>query len=231
MITLYSGTPGSGKSLHLIQVILKNLKFGRDVICNFPIKFTEKEVKKGYKDRFFYLTNEKITINFLLEFAYDHGYFDKKKESQCMVIYDEAGGKFNTRDFQAKDRMEWIDFFSQHRKCGFDFILVAQSDRMIDRQIRGFVETEKVHRKANNFGPFALIPFPMFVCIEKWYVAKERVGSEFFFYHKKIGSRYDSMKMFEGFKLSKELVDKINKKKAINVSDTPISVVFGKDSE
>ncbi len=248
MITLYTGTPGSGKSLHLIQLILRCLGWGREVICNFPLKFTDKHIKKGYDKRFYYYTNEQLTVNSLIEFAIDHDYFERKKESQCLVVIDEAGGKYNTRDFQSKDRTEWIDFFSQHRKAGFDFILVAQLDRMIDRQIRGLIETEKVHRKINNFGPFAILPFPVFVCIEKWYVAGHRVGSEFFLYHKKYGERYDSMKMFEGFKLSEELLKKIEKKKLshsteeidrkvatiqdrdiyekVNISDVPITAIY-----
>ena len=41
------------------------------------------------------------------------------------------------------DRRNWIDFFSQHRKVGHDFLLVAQNDRMIDRQIRGYIETKR----------------------------------------------------------------------------------------
>lgn len=235
MITLYTGTPGSGKSLHLIELILRVLGWGRDVICNFPISFTEKEIKKGYADRFFYKTNNEITINAILEHALERGYFDKKKESQCLVIIDEAGGRFNSRDFKQAERMEWIDFFSQHRKAGYDFILVAQSDRMIDRQIRGFIETEKKHRKINNFGPLFLLPVPVFVSIEYWYTAKQRVGSDFFMYRKKIGNRYDSMKMFEGFKLSKELMVKIEAKKegkTVNNPDldTSINVIFEKEA-
>lgn len=161
MITLYTGTPGSGKSLHLIKVILNCLKWGRDVICNFPITFTEKEKEKGYEDRFFYWTNEEITVNNLLEFAIDRDYIQQRKESQCLVVIDEAGGRFNSRDYANKDRSTWLDFFSQHRKLGFDFILVAQQDRMIDRQIRGQIETEKRHRKCNNYSIFALLPFPL----------------------------------------------------------------------
>lgn len=237
MVTLYTGTPGSGKSLHLISLILRVLGWGRDVICNFPITFTEKERQKGYDKRFFYKTNEEITVNFLLEHAIDRDYFEKKKESQCLVIIDESGGRFNSRDYGNKDRSQWIDFFSQHRKAGFDFILVAQQDRMIDRQIRGFVETEKVHRKINNFGPFQVLPFPVFVCIEYWYVAKQRVGSEFFLYRKRIAERYDSFKMFDGFKMSKELLDKIEQKRLknepvkVDISDTSISAVFTEEKE
>lgn len=215
MVTLYTGTPGSGKSLHLISLIIRVLNFtfkgikDRQVICNFPITFTDKEKAQGMDKRFHYWTNEEITVNAILEFAIEHDHFIKKRESQTLVIIDEAGGRFNSRDYSNKDRSEWIDFFSQHRKAGFDFILVAQQDRMIDRQIRGFVETEKRHRKINNFGPFWLLPFPVFVCIEDWYTAKQRVGSEFFLYHKKIAERYDSFKMFEGFKLSPKLMAKI----------------------
>ena len=157
LITLYTGTPGSGKSLHVISVILKVLGWGRQVISNFPITFTDKEIKKGYNQRFFYWSNEEITIENLILHALDNGFFENMQESQCLVVIDEAGGRFNCRDFGKSDRREWIDFFSQHRKVGYDFILVAQNDRMLDRQIRGYVETEKKHRKINNFTFFFLL--------------------------------------------------------------------------
>lgn len=240
-LSLYTGTPGSGKSLHLVREILSQLRSGKDVIANFPIKFTEKEIALGYDKHFFYVSNLKITVNSLLEHAIEHDYIEKKKESQCLVVIDEAGGRFNTRNVGAVDRTEWIDFFSQHRKLGFDFILSCQGEKMIDRQIRTMVETEFVHRKVNNFGLFFLLPFSLFVAIERWYVAKERVGSSFFRYKKKYGDRYDTMMMFEGFKMSPELVKKIEEKKKakqegkelqsidIDVSDVPVTEIFDRE--
>lgn len=213
MITLYTGTPGAGKSLHLIELILKCLRLKRYVISNFPITINEKEKRKGWEDRFFYWTNEQITVESLINFAIDTDMIEKCKESQCLVCIDEAGGRFNCREYGSKDRAEWIDFFSQHRKLGFDFVLVAQNDRMLDRQIRAFIETEKKHRKVNNFGPFFLLPFPVFCCVEWWYTARQRVGAEWFLYHKKIANRYDSMKLFKGFKLSNALLEKIENKR------------------
>lgn len=232
MITLYSGTPGSGKSYHAIQLILKCLGWGRLVIANFPIKFTKREIKKGYDKRFFYWTNEQITIENLIIFALEKGMIEKARESQCLVVIDEAGGRFNCRDFAKSDRRNWIDFFSQHRKVGYDFLLVAQNDRMIDRQIRGYIEIEKKHRKTNNFGPFAFLPFTMFVAVEYWYTAKQRVGAEFFVFRKKIANRYDSMRMFSGFTISPELIAKIESKrqgKDVAVTDdmrVPIDSIF-----
>lgn len=235
MITLYSGTPGSGKSLHAVSLALKVLAWDRIVIANFALKFTESQVRKGFDKRFFYLPNEEITIDNLILFAIDHGMIEKKKESQCLVIIDEAGGRFNCRDFKNSNRSEWIDFFSQHRKCGYDFLLVAQNDRMIDRQIRGYIETEKKHRKCNNFGPFFILPFPLFVAVEYWYTAKTRVGSEFFVFRKSIAERYDSMKMFSGFKLSEELLKKIEAKREGRELrtepgfDVPITAIFSEE--
>ena len=220
MITLYTGTPGSGKSLHVIQVILKALRWKKQVIANFPIKFNTKESKKGYEERFHYYTNENITVESLIDFALNNGLIEKAKESQCLVVIDEAGGRFNVRDFNKKERAAWIDFFSQHRKLGYDFILVAQNDRMIDRQIRGYVEIEKKHRKVNNYSFFQLLPFiKIFVSIEHWYTAKQRVSSELFLYRKEYGERYDTMKMFDGFILSEEMMRKINLKRGIEVGE------------
>ncbi|MCX8129393.1 MAG: zonular occludens toxin domain-containing protein [Clostridia bacterium] len=243
MLTMYTGTPGSGKSLHLVREILEWLRKGKHVIANFPLKFDEEEMTKGYADRFFYKLNADITVNSLLEHAIEYGYIENKKESQCLVVYDEAGGKYNSRNVGAADRTEWIDFFSQHRKLGFDFILSCQGEKMIDKQIRTMVETEIVHRKVNNFGLFFLLPFSLFVAIERWYVAKERVGSEFFRYKKKYGDKYDTMKLFEGFKMSPQLLEKIEARKrarlegvepekaVINVSDSPVAEIFENENE
>ena len=197
-VKLYSGTPGSGKSLDVTSKILTALFFGKDVISNYPITFTQKEIKKGYQERFFYVPDDRITVNNLMQFAQLRGYLQKKKESQCLVVVDEAGGRFNCREYGKNDRQQWCKFFSQHRKYGFDMILVAQNDRMLDRQIRAMVELEYKHRKAQNmYWWFALLPFKVFVSVEYYYALKKKTDSAFFIYRKKIGDRYDSMKLFD----------------------------------
>ena len=72
------------------------------------------------------------------------------KEGQTLVVIDECQIIFNCRDFGRKDRNAWVTFFAQHRKLGFNVILITQSDRMLDRQIRSLVEEEVKHRKLNN---------------------------------------------------------------------------------
>lgn len=203
MIKMYTGTPGSGKSLHITRDILFNLRSGKLVISNYPILFKAKEIKKGYQDRFFYVPEDRITVSNLMHFASVQGMLDAKKEGQCLIVIDEAGGRFNCREYGKSDRMEWIKFMSQHRKFGFDLTMAAQNDRMLDRQIRAMCEVEIKHRKAENmYWWFKLSPLKLFVSIEYHYATKLRQGVEFFTYHKSLGERYDSMKLFEELNIS-----------------------------
>lgn len=193
MITLFSGTPGSGKSLHSIKKIIFALQHGRNVISNFPIKDNEVKKKKG---KFYYKDNEELTINFLYDFARSNHV--RGKEKQTLLVIDEAQTKFNPREFRAKDRLTWCQFFSQHRKLGYDVLLISQNDRLLDRQIRVNIEYETRHRKVNNFGTIgALFPVSAFACIDRWYGVNERLGSEIMFYKKKISDLYDSYAIFD----------------------------------
>lgn len=226
-VDLYSGTPGSGKSLNVTRKILLNLWAGRDVISNYPIKFTKREIRKGYADRFFYADEDFINVFNLVKFAKMRGYLKNRRESQCLVVIDEAGVRFNDKTdkeekraleeffssdsdasvsvkvYGKKDRQQWVKFFSQHRKFGFDFILVAQSDRMIDRQIRNMVEKEYIHRKMSNMvWWFRLLPVKFFVIIEKYYGLSMKTDTEFMIFRRSIANRYDSMKLFDGYDFS-----------------------------
>lgn len=192
MISLYSGTPGSGKSYHTTERIYYSLKV-RNVIANYEVNTTK--IKTHYC--FYYVDNQRLTVPFLMQFAFEH--HQPGKEHQTLIVIDEAGIKFNSRDWQAKDRMQWLDFFSQHRKYGYDIIMVAQADIMIDKQIRSFIETESNHRLLKQCGwvGFALRPFFSFVSVNFWYGNKMRLGADYIRYRKKIANLYNTMGAFK----------------------------------
>ncbi|MBK5263300.1 MAG: hypothetical protein JJE17_12155, partial [Peptostreptococcaceae bacterium] len=137
-IDLYSGTPGSGKSLRACYKIIERLKRKKNVIANFAINFDY--FKKKSIGQFTFKQNENMTVKFLLDYAEKN--HEKGREHQTLLVLDECGTMFNSREYAKNDRMKWIVFFQQHRKLGYDVILICQQDRMIDRQIRGFIETE-----------------------------------------------------------------------------------------
>lgn len=96
------------------------------------------------------------------------------------------------RNFNDKDRMPFLEFFPQHRKYGFEIVLISQNMRQIDRQIRDLIEIEVIHRKLNNFSLWAILPFPLFVAIERNNAIKAKNDHEFFLYSKKVGNLYDT---------------------------------------
>lgn len=201
MIYLYSGTPGSGKSYHAVSVIAH--KLGRRdknrVIANFPLS------GKKITSRFEYWDNSEICISRLMEYARAHHRLGV--EGQTLVVIDEAQCIFNSRDWnghgiihgalkrQPDSRMDWIKFFSQHRKFGYNVILIAQSDKMLDKQIRSLIEYDVKHIKMNN-GFFFFLP-TSFLAVEKWYGQRMKLGQEVIWYHKRVAAMYDSYALFD----------------------------------
>lgn len=195
-IWLYTGTPGSGKSLHAARDIVSRLKRSGGLICNFPIK--EDAVKKR-RSHVEYWDNSELSAARLVQYALKNHVIGK--EGQTLIVIDECQVIFNCRDFGRKDRNAWVQFFAQHRKLGFNVILITQNDKMIDKQVRALVETEVKHRKINNYGLGGLIlsltGMTWFAAIEYWYGGNKLViGKQFFAYHKKYAEIYDSYKLF-----------------------------------
>lgn len=198
MIYLYSGTPGSGKSLHTARVIYYTLQRGMPVIANFPINLDNVGRHRG---EFVELDNDSLTPDFLINYSASYFSGGRVKEGKLLLVIDECQLMFNAREWNAKGRAQWLSFFTQHRKFGYDVILVAQFDRMIDRQIRALIEYEQIHRKVSNFGwkgkVFSLFCLGrLFVAVKIWYPMKEKTGSEFFVSKKKFYSLYDTFGMF-----------------------------------
>lgn len=261
MIYLYSGTPGSGKSLHSSKDIIIKLRRKQAVISNFDINLEvvkendksrnvklqmqkqnvkievllckyekdlmEKVISEKYLNRleknlqkldkkieklqakklkverkignFIYKDNSELTVEYLVEHAKQNHV--KGREGQTLVVIDECAVLFNSRSWSEKGRNEWIKFFQMHRHYGYNIILVSQNDRLIDRQIRAFIEYDVKHRKANNLGTIGLLislfRVQLFAAISYWYGVREKCGSEFFVYRKIYSRLYDSYSQFE----------------------------------
>lgn len=198
MIYLYSGTPGSGKSLHCARTIMLQLKRGLPVIANFDIN-TKKIGSKDYP--FYFWSNEEVTPDRLVSFACDYWKGRTVCEGKLTLVIDECQIMFNSREWNAKGRSDWLSFFTQHRKYGYDVILIAQFDRMIDRQIRSLIEYSTVHRKVSNIGIKGKILSilslgTLFISVKVWYPMNERIGAEFFTARKKYYSLYDTYNTF-----------------------------------
>lgn len=199
MIKFYSGTPGSGKSLHCAIDIIDCSKAGKPVIGNFAC-----DLSRYPKANFTYVQEDQLTPEFLIQFSrkwFGGRQLTKRDEGSILLVIDECQLIFNSRDWQKKDRKQWLQFFTLHRHFGYDIILIAQMDKMIDRQIRGVIEYEYIHRKLSNFGKAGklltvALAGEMFTAVQMWYPLKLKIGSSMFRAKKRYFSIYDSYSSF-----------------------------------
>ena len=216
MIWFYSGTNGSGKTLHVSRDIYDRLRNGGTVIANFKVDLSKIPDCKG---TFVYVDTYDLSVEYLQEFALRYHDLNRKaKEGQTLVVIDECHRRFNSRDYGNKDRRDWLTFLPEHRKYRYNFILIAPYDRMVDRQIRSLFEYEVVHRKANNFrligSILTVLHLQLFWAMSYWYGNKELVGIEKFRYKEKYGCIYDTFAMFDS-----TILEKIKRETAEAASD------------
>lgn len=197
MIRFYSGTPGSGKSYHVACDILDWILAGKRVIANFPIDGSY--FKRYPRGEFYYCSNCDLTVKSLKDFS--RLFHEPFKERQTLLVIDECGILFNPRAWKDADRMGWLAFFSQHRKLGYEIILVSQADIMVDKQIRSQIEEEHKHRAVKNYKFFGWLVDKLFgglfLDITYWYPCKLKIGSHFLKFQLRKARIYDTFKIFE----------------------------------
>jgi len=224
MIYFYSGTPGSGKSLQVAKDIVSKLKIKKqNVIANMDINmdYIQRGLfgRKKKTGRFFYIRNKYMTPDFLYKYAMK--YHVKGKEGQTLLVIDEAQMVFSPtvvklkcQEFGCKDyRVQWLDFFTQHRHLGYNIILISQFDRLIDAQVRCLFEYNVIHRKVNNFKIgwiLSVFRLSAFCAVHYWYGVNQKCGANWFFYSNRYSKIYDSYKKFDEIKndMNKKLSEK-----------------------
>lgn len=230
MVYLYSGTPGSYKSYHAVFEALRWLRGGFNVIANFPLNY-KNVIHKPIKGVFSYVPSTELSINYLLQFASEHHY--KGVKAQTLIIFDEAAIKFNSRDFGARDRLDWINFFNNHRHFNFDIILISQSDIMIDKQIRSSIETEYKFRQITHYkflGRIFGFFFPgLHMYYDYWYVNHLPNTFHLCGFSKRVASCYDTMALFIGSKSMDKMISLNEYKKSKEVNQ--IANIFDKQTK
>ncbi len=149
--------------------------------------------------KYFYLNNKNFNVKYFYDYAMAH--HKRGVEGQTLIVIDEAQMLFSPSVIKLKRmedvnyRVDWLEFFTQHRRLGYNIILISQFDRLIDAQVRCLFEYNHIHRKVNNFKLgwlLGIFKVSLFISIQYWYGIKQKMGSEFFTYRKKYSRIYDS---------------------------------------
>lgn len=205
MIEVYSGTPGSGKSLHAANEVRfqLNRRTPRPVLANFELA-ADAPVKR--RDFFRFVRNEDITPSLLKTFADD--FWSKNdipfREEYITLVLDECQLIFNSRLWAQSDRLSFLEFLSQSRKYGYHIILIAQNINMIDNQFRMLCEFDVNHRNVRflpGIGGFLGLVTGNRVFLTVTYLIqngknKERIGSRWYISSDRDRAMYDSYARF-----------------------------------
>ena len=216
MISLWSGTPGSGKSLHCAHEIKDDLRFNKNVISTcyidttycfmsklqeFIFNITKGKIHLYNEDErqknFYYVPIEEITPAYLYEFAAKYHKFGK--EHQTTLILDECVAIFSPTVLADNIQRwnEWDEFFRKHRHLGYNVIIIPQSKRLISRKVLEYCEFEVKHYNRKNHGNFGFILSLLLGSLFSWSLTKERLEQHFFRYSYLYGSMYNSYSMFD----------------------------------
>lgn len=222
MIELYLGPPGGGKSYHALRRGLAQLSDRRYVVSNFPLALSKKEKDRDFEAKHWHFVEDIPSPDYLIRKSIEWECVGK--EGRILLIIDEAGILFNSRDWMVAGevRKQWIKFFSQSRKFGYDVILVAQDERMLDRQIRSCAEFRVKHFTLNQYTFLRWLPVKTFVAVRFWAGGSFRGQPEVFILLPWIANRYDSMRLFGEF--ADEVEEKLGHGQRGSDSGVPLSV-------
>lgn len=233
-IDFYTGTPGSGKSYHCAIEIYNAIRNGKNVIGNIEVNTSAIPPKGNQlKGDYIFINNEEWLNNSIREMkkdkngkirlvqandvfscvqglrGYAFNFHERNKKGQfklhqTLLVLDECSDLFNSRSWNRSDRLTWISFFRQHRKLGYDCILISQDDKSIDKQIRSILETQYLHRNISNYkkmGKMLSFPFGgnLFVTIKSQYGYSKKdakTGSKFIYGSNKYFDIYDTTQLF-----------------------------------
>lgn len=204
-IYVYSGTVGSGKSLHAASDIryCLNRRYPIPVVANFELS---EGAPVRRPDLYTYVPNADLTADYLQDFACDWWECHDFREDRILLVLDEVQLLFNARNWSDRNRMSFLQFMSQSRKYGYQVVLIAQNLQMIDNQFRMLCEFDINHRRVSSWPGIGWVLgaltggrcFARVTYLIQNGHSKERLGMRFWIPRKRDMRMYDSYKRFEG---------------------------------
>lgn len=199
MIEVAQGSPGSGKSAVAVARAIMHIKKGGVVAANFALVegWAEEVAKRHWlvtllrllclgswadavandlavsMHKRFYVVNSVEAIRKINPLSEAEGVYTDDgsySEGSGLLLLDECQLVFNSRKWDKN--FQWIEFFTQHRKLGWNVILIAHSIEMIDSQIRPLAEYESRFRNLQKVRlpvlGLPLSPYPLFLVIKRY---------------------------------------------------------------
>lgn len=176
-----TGKLGSGKSLAAVGRIRDYLHRGSPVATNLDIRL-EKMFGEKAKRACVYRVPDKPGIDDLNAIGIGNASYDESKNG--LLVLDECGTWFNSRQWADKERQQVINWFLHARKLGWDIIFIVQNIQIVDKQARLTMAEHVVYcRRLDKMTiPFLSIIWKLFtgspLHLPRMHVASVRYGDQ-----------------------------------------------------
>ena len=104
--------------------IAAKVRAGRPVIANFDFNISLCCRRRGREVPYFFVSNDDLSPSFLQNFAVSWWMDHLFREDGILLVIDEAQLLFNAREWSKQGRSDWLSFFTQHRKFGYEIVLI-----------------------------------------------------------------------------------------------------------
>lgn len=155
-----TGKLGGGKSLMSVQKIQDYLNEGRTVATNLDLNLKYLLHPKAKKVKCFRIPDKPTSTDLL---CIGKGNFSLDESRNGLLVLDECGIWFNTRNWNTSGRQDIINFLLMARKLGWDVFIIVQNISLLDKQARdAIIEFLVVCRRIDKLSiPFVSILFKM----------------------------------------------------------------------
>ena len=144
MITLITGSPGSGKTLYCVDKILQPL-------VGATIDSTNEEGETTTYNRTIYTNIPRLLLDHELIDAKWLEHLHENKQTGCVVVFDEVQRAWPNRPHGSK-KPAAVEYLETHRHDGIDIVLMTQNPMLLDPAVRALVGRHLHIRRLGGFG-------------------------------------------------------------------------------
>ena len=158
MITVLTGTPGSGKTSLLLEILMEECKKGRKIYCDNVPELVLRCEKAGRIDK--WQEGNWLGIDSYDPLSPDDPDFDpdscwkpngnERPDAGALIVVDEAQRWFRPRN-SSKGVPDHVAALEVHRHQGLDFLFITQRTRLLDSNVTGLC-SKHIHIKVTPFG-------------------------------------------------------------------------------
>lgn len=128
-----TGKLGAGKSLAAVGRIRDYINKGLPVATNLDL-YLHNLIGKNPRQCRVYRLPDKPTVDDMWAIGSGNPTYDESKNG--LIVLDECGTWFNSRNWQDKSRQPFLDWLLHARKLGWDIIFLVQDISLVDKQAK-----------------------------------------------------------------------------------------------